>query len=86
MDKYKYRFYADGRVFFMDDFLQDEQELNMGDSDDYEEFLIPGGIWDDCVSMKNAPIIPTATEGFAEVFYNTKKIGEINYGYSYLFI
>ena len=78
MVTYKYRLYADGRVVFEDDFDEDNQRLDAGGSDDYKEYDIPACVWDDCASMRNAPIIPTATEGFAEVFYNNKKIGEIS--------
>jgi len=36
-----YRVYADGRIVHEDDFAEDNQELDMGGGDDYEECKIP---------------------------------------------
>jgi hypothetical protein len=77
-----YRVYADGRVVYEDDFEEGNHELDLGGGDDYEEYSIPEEISEhivDCCSTSNKiPVIPTAAEGFAEVFYNNKKIGEVS--------
>lgn len=56
-----YRVYADGRVVFEDDFDEDNQDLDLGGGDDYEEYRIPEEIFDyivDCYSQTRA-----STEG-----------------------
>lgn len=46
MKIYKYRLYADGRIVFEDDFDRDNQELDLGASDDFKEYEIPDEIFD----------------------------------------